>query len=46
MSEKFLTLARPVLKARAQNFAEAILSLERFDHITKATEIGKTVGPA
>jgi 2-methylcitrate dehydratase PrpD len=46
MSEKFLTLARPVLKARAQNFAEAILSLERFDHITKATELGKTVGPA
>jgi len=41
MSEKFLTLARPVLNGRAQTFADAILSLERFDHIAQATALGR-----
>jgi hypothetical protein len=41
MSEKFLTLARPVLNARADSFADAILSLERFDHVAQATALGR-----
>jgi hypothetical protein len=41
MSEKFLTLARPVLNGRAQAFADAILSLERFDHVAQATALGR-----
>jgi 2-methylcitrate dehydratase PrpD len=41
MSEKFLTLVKPVLHARAQTFADAILSLERFDRVAQATELGR-----
>ena len=41
MAQKFLTLARPVLNGRADQLAEAILSLERFDRIGKATELGR-----
>jgi 2-methylcitrate dehydratase PrpD len=41
MSEKFLTLARPVLSSRADSFADAILSLERFDRVAGATELGR-----
>jgi 2-methylcitrate dehydratase PrpD len=41
MSEKFLTLARPVLNSGADRFANAILSLERFDRVSQATELGR-----
>jgi hypothetical protein len=41
MAQKFLTLARPVLKDRADQFANAILSLERFDRIEAATRLGR-----
>ncbi|WP_315812154.1 MmgE/PrpD family protein [Bradyrhizobium sp. SZCCHNR2028] len=41
MSDKFLTLARPVLSNRAQSFADAILSLERFDRVAQAAELGR-----
>src|SRR5215831_14903974 len=41
MQQKFLTLARPVLNARAEQFADAILSLERFDRVEKATRLGR-----
>jgi 2-methylcitrate dehydratase PrpD len=41
MSDKFLTLARPVLNSRAQEFADAILSLERFDRVAQATALGR-----
>ena len=41
MSEKFLTLARPVLNTRTQAFADAILSLERFDRVAQATLLGR-----
>jgi hypothetical protein len=41
MQQKFLTLARPVLNARADQLADAILSLERFDRVEKATELGR-----
>jgi 2-methylcitrate dehydratase PrpD len=41
MQQKFLTLARPVLNARAEQFADAILSLERFDRVAKATQLGR-----
>ena len=41
MQQKFLTLARPVLKNRADQFADAILSLERFDRVEKATQLGR-----
>jgi 2-methylcitrate dehydratase PrpD len=37
MAQKFLQLARPVLDGRAQQFADAILTLERFDRIDAAT---------
>ena len=36
MQQKFLTLARPVLNGRADQLADAILSLERFDRVEKA----------
>ncbi|WP_316179081.1 MmgE/PrpD family protein [Bradyrhizobium sp. SZCCHNRI1009] len=41
MSDKFITLARPVLSSRAQSFADAILSLERFDRVARATALGR-----
>ncbi|MGJ5012381.1 MmgE/PrpD family protein [Bradyrhizobium oligotrophicum] len=41
MSDKFITLARPVLSSRAQSFADAILSLERFDRVAQATALGR-----
>jgi 2-methylcitrate dehydratase PrpD len=41
MAEKFLTLARPVLNGRADELADAILSLEKFDRIEKATHLGR-----
>jgi hypothetical protein len=41
MQQKFLTLARPVLNNRADQFADAILSLERFDRVAKATQLGR-----
>src|SRR6476646_8859365 len=41
MQQKFLTLARPVLNGRADQFADAILSLERFDRVAKATQLGR-----
>src|SRR5579872_4008016 len=41
MTQKFLTLARPVLNGRADELADAILSLERFDRIEKATHLGR-----
>jgi len=41
MQQKFLTLARPVLKNRADQFADAILTLEQFDRIEKATQLGR-----
>src|SRR5579864_4444696 len=41
MAQKFLTLARPVLNRRADELADAILSLERFDRIAQATHLGR-----
>ena len=41
MQQKFLTLARPVLSGRADQFADAILSLERFDRVESATQLGR-----
>ncbi len=41
MQQKFLTLARPVLNNRAEQFADAILSLERFDRVAQATQLGR-----
>jgi 2-methylcitrate dehydratase PrpD len=41
MSDKFITLARPVLSSRAQDFADAILALERFDRVEQATALGR-----
>src|SRR5438045_445452 len=41
MAQKFLTLARPVLNGRADQLADAILSLERFDRVAKATQLGR-----
>ena len=41
MQQKFLTLARPVLRGRADRFADAILSLERFDRVAAATHLGR-----
>ncbi len=41
MQQKFLTLARPVLNGRADQLADAILSLERFDRVEKATQLGR-----
>src|SRR5580692_4747851 len=41
MAQKFLTLARPVLNGRADELADAILSLERFDRLAQATHLGR-----
>ncbi len=41
MQQKFLQLARPVLNARADTFADAILSLERFAKVSEATSLGR-----
>jgi len=41
MAQKFLTLARPVLNGRADELANAILSLERYDHVATATQLGR-----
>ena len=41
MQQKFLTLARPVLNGRADQLADAILSLERFDKVEQATQLGR-----
>jgi len=41
MQQKFLTLARPVLSGRAEQLANAILSLERFDQVAQATQLGR-----
>ena len=41
MAQKFLTLARPVLNGRADQLADAILSMESFDRIDKATHLGR-----
>jgi hypothetical protein len=41
MAQKFLTLARPVLNGRADQLADAILSLERFDRVENATHLGR-----
>ena len=41
MQQKFLTLARPVLSNRAEQLANAILSLERFDQVAQATQLGR-----
>jgi 2-methylcitrate dehydratase PrpD len=41
MRQKFLTLARPVLDRRAETFADAILSLETYDHASKAIQLGR-----
>jgi len=41
MRQKFLQLARPVLNTGAEDFADAILSLERFDHIGKVTALAR-----
>ena len=41
MAQKFLTLARPVLNGRADQLADAILSLERFERVEEATHLGR-----
>ena len=41
MQQKFLTLARPVLNGRAEQLADAILSLERFDRVAQVTRLGR-----
>jgi 2-methylcitrate dehydratase PrpD len=41
MQQKFLTLARPVLSCRAEQLANAVLSLERFDQVAQATQLGR-----
>jgi hypothetical protein len=41
MRQKFLLLARPVLNGRAEQFADAILSLEQFDQVATATTLGR-----
>src|SRR5256885_3975437 len=41
MAQKFLTLARPVLNGRADELANAILSLERYDRVATATQLGR-----
>ena len=41
MQQKFLTLARPVLDKRADELADAILSLEKFDRVAAATHLGR-----
>src|ERR1700737_742612 len=41
MQQKFLTLARPVLNGRADQLADAILSLERFDRVETPPHLGR-----
>ena len=41
MLSKMLTLARPVLDKRADELADAILSLEKFDRVAAATHLGR-----
>ncbi|HVV39491.1 MAG TPA: MmgE/PrpD family protein [Nitrobacter sp.] len=41
MQQKFLTLARPVLSNRAEQLADAILSLETFDRVATAAQLGR-----
>lgn len=41
MTQKFLQLARPVLDGRAQRFADAVLTLERFAKVSEATALGR-----
>ena len=41
MRQKFMQLARPVLDDRAEPFADAMLSLERFAHVGTATALGR-----
>jgi 2-methylcitrate dehydratase PrpD len=41
MAQKFLQLARPVLNGGAEKFADAILTLERFDKVATATALGR-----
>lgn len=41
MQQKFLQLARPVLKDRADRFADAILSLDKFDRIDRVTSLAR-----
>jgi 2-methylcitrate dehydratase PrpD len=41
MAHKFFNLARPVLNGRADQLADAILSLERFDRVETATHLGR-----
>jgi 2-methylcitrate dehydratase PrpD len=41
MQQKFLQLARPVLHGGAETFADAILSLETFDRVAAATQLGR-----
>ncbi len=41
MQQKFLQLARPVLNGRADTFADAILSIERFERVGDATNLGR-----
>lgn len=41
MRQKFMLLARPVLNGGAERFADAILSLERFERIDAATRLAR-----
>jgi 2-methylcitrate dehydratase PrpD len=41
MQQKFLQLARPVLDGGAEKFADAILSLETFERVERATALGR-----
>ena len=41
MQQKFLQLARPVLNERADRFADAILSLDKFDRIDRVTSLAR-----
>ena len=41
MRQKFLQLTRPVLKDRAERFADAILTLERFDRADAAIQLAR-----
>jgi 2-methylcitrate dehydratase PrpD len=41
MQQKFLELARPVLQGGAEKFADAILSLETFERVGTATQLGR-----
>ncbi|NEW87143.1 MmgE/PrpD family protein [Rhodopseudomonas sp. WA056] len=41
MAQKFLQLASPVLDGRAQSFADAVLTLERFAKVSEVTALGR-----